>query len=254
MATLNLLLAGNSDSFKPYLIGLLRIRYKELILFPAQNIRQMINIAQKTNISILIADLQLILPTAKGGEYEQLHDLLKNTMMIVLHPKETKPSQIQLISKHFPHLKLLQKPFNPASLYHFIDSAIEQSQRKEPTEEINLPAWAIQDNLNLRVLCQNFRNDREKVIKILKLYPAQIETHLVTIEQILLNKQNDQLINELQSLKTSLIYFAGEKVVSLIDQIRRHVEDNPYDSTNIAQLLANFKNQWEAVQKQIQEL
>ncbi len=250
---INVLIAGQSNSICNYLIGLLGVRYKELTFLSGVTINQVTAHVEKQPIQITIFESKFLKTFSNIEEIEKQAKAFQNSLVILLQSKDTKEKQMQWLTKIFPNAIILYKPLNPAALFHRIDNFLESLVPKNGKETLSLPTWALHPYLNLEVLCQNYQNNREKVVKILKLYLLQIETQFQRIEQMLKENNCQKINEEFISLRTAFLYFADKKILQELDQIKNELE-NATERKLLERKIKEAKKIWESIKLEIEEL
>jgi len=147
----------------------------------------------------------------------------------------------------------MDKPFKPATLFLIIDKYVDiKNSNTVATKEFITPVWADFEHIDLKVMFETYSNEREKVIKVLKLFPKSINPQLAKIDMLIRKKRKALLIKEFMSIRSSFLYFANPDVISSIDKIIGHLENDYME--NVSAEYQNLCKKWSKISAEIEEL
>ncbi|HOG20749.1 MAG TPA: hypothetical protein PKW37_09950, partial [Salinivirgaceae bacterium] len=147
----------------------------------------------------------------------------------------------------------IDKPFKPATLFLIIDKYVDTKYLDAVTnKKFITPVWADFEHMDLKVIFETYSNKREKVIKILKLFPETINPQLEKIGALIKKRKTALLIQEFMSIRSSFLYFANSDTISNIDKIIMHLENSHME--NVLAEYQNLCKKWSEISAEIEEL
>ena len=215
----NLLVIDRDDATRGLISDLVGVRYKQIRVISSKELTQAIEFVEKETVGLILLDSSFF--------RSQLSDSISNLELLVNKTKSA--PVVSLINKNIGEkpdvvatLRFadnLFKPFKPASLYLIIDKFLADTKHGAQIEEVFIkPDWANFRYIDVQILCQTYSSQKDKVIKILKLYPEHINVQLQKIGSEFRKTDGKNLLEQFQSLRTSFVYFSGQEVVSTIDR------------------------------------
>ncbi len=249
----NLLVIEKDDATRGLLSDLVGVRYKQIRVISTKDLGQAVDVIGKEQIDLIMLDYAFIKVafTEINANLESLKTISNNTPIITLTNKSLgeKPES----TSTFSFTDNLFKPFKPASLYVIIDRFLAEQQIEATAEEVFIkPDWANFRHIDVHILCQSYSSNKEKVVKILKLYPEHINLQLHKINSSFRKANVNTLLEDFQSLRTSFVYFAGKEVVSTIDKTIEFVEKGDFVSGK--ESLERLQKQWSFMADEIENL
>lgn len=184
--------------------NLVNVRYKNIRVKIKKEAEQFFH---NDNIDILFIENCLAEPI--------INALTKSNVYTVL--LKNKNESEKNISNNFVYLN---NPFKPVALYLIIDNFLLPRQKNmDDKTQLTYPCWVNFKYLNIDILLNNYLNNREKIDRVLKLFPQQIDAQLTIIAELITKKNRSELIDETMSLSATFTYFAPEETTLIINNM-----------------------------------
>ncbi|MDY0280381.1 MAG: hypothetical protein RBR35_07455 [Salinivirgaceae bacterium] len=244
------LLIDRDDTSRSLIGDLIGVRYKNIRVLSYKKAERALETLEKENVDIVLAEIGIFMEQAQNisGINDRLIKTLKDIPCVTITPKISNDKigkEVNMVA-----IDNLDKPFKPASLYLILDKHLLSSEeRNEQEKEFVVPNWARFQYIDIRVLCQTYSCEKEKVVKILKLYPPYVQTQIESLKLLFEAQEMEQLYESFQTLRTSFLYFSKPEVMKIFDSIFEHIEKSDLDSGHNLFLL--LKGKWAEMSKEI---
>ncbi len=221
------LIIDQNDSTRNIITDLIGVRYKNIRAICTKETIQIEEFFKKETVDLLIVDC--------NKSIQSHNDILKlnktidqyanNVPIVLLSTKKTIDKNKDTCG--FTIADVLIKPFKPASLFLIIDKHINENNiAKIVNEEYRNPEWAYFKHIDLSILCKTYSKEKEKVIKVLKLFPGSITPQLEKIKKLFKKKNTSSLLEEMISIRASFLYFSKPEIISIFDNAITYIKSN----------------------------
>ena len=245
------ILIDRDDANRSLICDLIGVRYKNIRVLSHKKAESALESLKKEEIDMALVEISVFIEQSQNfsGINGKLVEALNDVPCVTITPKNTTDKNGKDI--HAIAVDNLNKPFKPASLYLILDKYLFSSHMESiDTEEFIIPKWAVFQFIDIRILCQTYSCDKDKVVKILKLYPHHVQTQLENMSSIFKTREVEQLYELFQSLRTSFLYFSKPEVMKIVDSIVEHIEKPDLDAAHTLFML--LKEKWVHMSNEIE--
>ncbi|NLK16323.1 MAG: hypothetical protein GX311_08000 [Bacteroidales bacterium] len=230
------------------ILDLVRIRYRNVRAVCSNDTVQIEKILTDEPLCLIFIDHK-IAKQSKNSITQTLINNNRNNVPIILLSTKNSAKNTSAVTI----ADTIDKPFKPATLFLIIDKYVDNINSDGiASKEFTTPVWADFEHIDLKIMFETYSNEREKVIKILKLFPESINPQFAKIDTLIRKRRAALLIQEFMSIRSSFLYFAKPDTISSIDKIIGHLENNHME--NVSAEYQNLLKFWSNISAEIDEL
>lgn len=253
MQNYNVLIIDRDDANRSLISDLIGVRYKNIRVLSSRKIEKAADFIKKEHIDLALVEIAIF--TGQSQDYFQIHETIASALKGIPVVTMASKAHVEKIGKDLviQAIDNLNKPFKPATLYFILDKYLAGNQDDSMNEdEFFVPDWAKFKHIDVRILCQTYSCEKEKAVKILKLYPSHVQSQLENINTLFKDKNGDQLHESFLALRTSFLYFSKPEVLEIFDSIVEHIANVDLEA-GYSGFMALKKN-WELMSGEIEKI
>ncbi|MCK4664375.1 MAG: tetratricopeptide repeat protein [Bacteroidales bacterium] len=249
---INILLAEDNEPSIILTIDTLKLYNENIKIDVAKNGKQAIEKAEKNNYDLIIMDVQM--PEMDGYDatdyirenFKQPKNTIPILGMSAYAFKEEKEKCLNIGMNDY-----ITKPFVPEKLFEKIEklTGLKQKEIKEPLKILKNKFEKLKI-INLSFLKKIYKNNNEKIIKMIKIYLKNIPDQLSELKNMYNENNFSGMKIIAHSLKTSFNYIGMKENRELMKKI----EEQDISETSFNEIIEKIDKNWEQAKIELNKI